>query len=203
MRPLALCLLFLAMPALAADKIIDLDNLPDGTYILKKVGNSIDFKTVTVIQPDGTPDVDPPTPPVPTELTERAQEYKDAALLVQGDDNREATAGQLAELYRVLAQKIRDGEITGQAHISLAIKHGTDLLLTSKNLSDNWAPIRDLLSAHRTAILQLGGSDGDYAKLLGDVADGLNASAPNAQLDIAMIMMIIKLVMELLAMFKG
>jgi hypothetical protein len=195
-------LMLLAIPAMADETIvISYDPDQPGKYLLEVVVSAdgtaevgplaVDY-SLTDPTPDPTPDPDP------VDLTERAKEIRDAALSVTGDLNREKTAQILAGAYQGIASKIRDGELTGDK-IAPVLKMTGDLILNTAKVKPNWQPVRDVLSAQWVDLAQLGGSDGDYAELLDEAADGLYASAPSQpELDLSTILEIVSLVMELL-----
>jgi hypothetical protein len=169
-------------------------NLPAGQYLITG-----EVRTVgPVINPDG-----PVVPPVvPDQLTERSKAIKAAAEAATSDPFREQTAQQLAGLYREIAKKVRDGSIKDGSLISFAVKYGTDQLLTGKGstVSDAWKATRAVYDGQMKTAIQNGATDGKLAGLLDEVAIGLDASAPNAPLDfdIAMIIKIIEMIMEIL-----
>ena len=176
-------------------------NLPAGQYLITGEVRAVG----PVISPDG-PAPKPDPQPQPDTMSANAKAIKAAAEKATSDPNRETTALQLAELYRMIAGKVTDKSIVGQEMIAFAVKYGTDSLLTGKGsaVTAAWKPVRDVFSTQWAEVLNRGGSDADYAKLLTDAAAGLQASAPNAepQIDIAMLMAIIKLIMELIALFS-
>jgi hypothetical protein len=167
------------------------------------------------VQDNGTAEVKPVTPdyhlgddpgpgPDPDpDLTERALEIKKEADIVQGDPNREETAVQLGAVYAGIAEKVRDGDISGQANIALAVKYGGDFLLNPKGVADNWQQVRVTLNEQWVAVVQQGGKDADYAKLLEEAASGLYASGNRQNIDIEMILKIIKMIMEILSLISN
>lgn len=192
---LALTCFFSCAAVLAAE--LNVWRLPAGLYSVQD-GKIVRVNELT-LDPSPTPD------PVPSALTARAKAIKQAAEKVTADPSREETAGQLVTLYVEIAKKAKAGDIKTQEMIAFAVKYGTDSLLNGKGtkVKQAWQPVRDLFSDQWAAVLQEGGSDADYAKLLNEAADGLNASAPNKKaIDIAMIMAIIKMIMEIIAMFS-
>lgn len=180
-------------------------NLPAGQYLITGEVRAIG----PVISPDGpvpNPQPDPTPNPQPDTLTANAKAIKTAAERATSDPQREQTAMQLSELYRQIAVKVTEKAIVGQEMIALATNFGTNQLLTGKGsvVLTAWQPVRDVFSQQWAAALNKGGSDADYVKVLTDAADGIQASAPNAepQIDIAMIMAIIKMILEILALFS-
>lgn len=172
-----------------------------GDYVIQ---NGVLVRYGSIPTPPVPPE--PPTPPDVDELTARAKTIKEAAKKATSDPQRETTALQLAELYRQIGKKIEAKEITGQELIQLAVKFGTDQLLNGKGTEvvKAWQPTRDVISAEAAKVLNAGGSDADFVKLLNEVAAGIQASAPNAepQIDIEMIVAIIRLIMELIALIS-
>lgn len=171
----------------------------DGMYVLTiQNGKVTSLTPLPILRPDGPA---PPVPPTPTpdDLTERAKAVMEAALDVESPD-RAKTAQAMAELYRQIAGKISDGDIPSQEAAAFAIQFGTNRLLSGQQ-RQAWQPVRDVITEQWTDVLQRGGSLGDYATLLGEVAEGLDASAPgDPQIDIQMIIMIIEMILEILKM---
>jgi hypothetical protein len=171
-------------------------NLPAGQYLITGEVRTIG----PVITPDG-PDV--PTPPiVPDQLTDRSKAIKAAAEAATSDPYRDQTAQQLASLYREIAKKVREGAIKDASVVSFAVKYGVDQLLTGKgsSVNDAWKATRAVYDSQMKAAIQNGDNDTKLAALLDEVAVGLDASAPNApaEFDIAMIIKIIQMIMEIL-----
>lgn len=178
-------------------QVLDLTGLGDGDYLLRISGDTIAVSPVqvlTVVNPN------PPTPPGPNVLTDRAKAIKAAAELVQGDTERETTAKGIAALYRELARNVTSGKLAGE-NILTAVRMTTDMLLANRSVKQNWQPVRDVVSAEWTKVAQAGGRDADYAKLLVEAADGLDASSPSKEINPqlwAMILEIVKIILALL-----
>lgn len=174
--------------------------LPAGLYAVQD-GSIIKVNELT-LDPSPTPVV---PVPVPSSLTERGKAIMAAATKVTKDPNRTTTAKQLAQLYVELAKKVTAGDLKTQEMIAFGVKYGTDTLLLGqgKAVKEAWQPVRDVLSEQWAAVVQEGGDDADYAKLLNECAAGLNASAPQKEaIDIAKILEIIKMIMSIIAMFS-
>lgn len=195
---------YVAQTATSADapaasvRVIQVYELTAGYYVVS--GGAIVPFGQQPTPPEPTPD------PTPDELTARAKAVKAAAEKATTDPQRETTAINLAMVYREVAKKIEAKSITGQELIQFAIKFGTDQLLVGKGsgVTKAWQPYRDVLSSEVARVINSGGSDADFVKLLNETADGLQASSPNAlpQIDMEMVMAIIKLIMELIALFS-
>lgn len=173
-------------------------NLPAGQYLITGEVRAVG----PVISPDGP--VDPVLPP--DKLTERSKAIKAAAEAATSDPSREQTAQQLAALYREIAKKVRDGSIKDPSVISFAVKYGVDQLLTGKGsaVTDAWKATRGVYDGQMKTAIQNGDTDAKLAGLLDEVAIGLDASALNGPLDfdIAMILKIIEMILEILSMIK-
>jgi len=179
---------------------IDVTNKADGMYWYSmKDGRIVGTGPLDLHGGD-----DPPVPPPPDDLTERGKEIRNAALLVQGDPNRAETAKYLAELWRQISNNIKDDKINGEEAARFAVKYGTDMLLNQRNVAQNWESVREVLTEQWTDVFQRGGKDEDYAKLLDEAAAGLDASVPEGQpeIDLATILKIIELILELIDRFK-
>jgi len=196
-----LLMLIVAAPVAAQAVILDVSGATPGKY----------FYQVTVA-PGGIITVVPvtqvikltnPTPtPTPDTLTARSIRVREAAKAVTGDADRAGTAAVIAAYYREIASKVKAGEIKGKEPIAFAIKTGCDMILTSRKASAPWDPVRSVAAEYWTALVQEGATDADYAKLLDEVAIGLDGSYDgDPQIDMAMIIQIIKLVIELLEKF--
>lgn len=153
---------------------------------------------VRVVDLDDGPQ--PPPTPVPDELSSRARQIKKVADAVVGDPKREETAGNLAALTREIA-KIMGDKITGHSQLTVALTAGYSRVLGGA--ANQWAPFRETMSRQMTTLVQDGASDAQYAAYLDEVADGLEASAGDfAQIDIATILAIIKMILELIENLK-
>lgn len=174
----------------------------DGTYVLtikNGVASVVPAQVVEVGKPPGPPN----PPPGPVELTERAKTVQRLALIVS-DPDRAKNAQQLAALYDGLAKEVASGKITSPEALLFGVRTGADLLLTSSVARSAWQPTRDAISTLWVAVAQEGGTVQDYAKLLTEVSDGLEASVPAdvQAIDLAMILEIIKIILELIARLK-
>lgn len=194
----------LATPLAAQAVILDVSGATPGKYYYQITVASGGIVTVsplsqvvTLVKPTPTPT---PTP-TPDQLTDRAKAIRDAANAVTSDSEREATAGALAALYREVAQQVADGKIKGREQIEFVAKTGGDMLLTARKAKDAWSPVRKILTDHWSTLAQEGATDAAYAQLLTETAEGLEATCDDPQVDIAMIIQIIKLVLELLERF--
>lgn len=154
------------------------------------------FKQVVVLD---EPEPGPSPNPTPA-LTTRAIAIRDAASGVQGDAARDQHALELAALYAEVARRIRIGELTGATDISFVIRSAADMLLATAPLKTSWQPVRDILSGQFVALQQEGGTDAAFAQLMEEAAAGLKASVQTgaAAIDLAKILEIIKLILELL-----
>lgn len=205
---LSLCILA-PQTGYAEELVVDAGNKP-GTYYLKIVvandGTAQAYpvpKVVVLTDPTPTPVV-PPVVPVPTVLSERAKAIKAAAEKVAGDPDREGTAKGMAILYREVAKQARLGKIPDNTAFSTMLRMSTDMLLAARGDGAKvaWQPVRDLVSTQWTDAVAKGASVGDLAVLLEDAANGMDASAPKKAISpefLALIMQIIKIVLELLA----
>lgn len=196
-----IALLMLTATAAAQAVVLDVSGAQPGKYYYQV---NVQSGGVITVQPINQiiKLTDPVPTPTPDQLTARSLRVRDASKAVTGDADREATAAILAAYYREIATKVKAGEIKGKEQIAFAIKTGCDMLLTSRKASAPWDPVRSVAAEYWTALAQDGATDADYAKLLDEVAIGLDASHNGQpQIDMAMIIQIIKLVIELLEKF--
>jgi hypothetical protein len=183
--------------------ILDVSGAQPGKYYYQvqvAAGGVITVSPVT--QVIRLTDPKPGPSPTPDTLTELSKKIRDASLAVIGDAEREATANALAAIYREIASKTKDGTIKGKDQIEFAVKAATDMLLTARKSTSSWAPVRTAMSEYWTKLAQEGAPDAQYANLLNEAAIGLDASTNGEpQIDLAMILQIVKLVLELLEKF--
>ncbi len=202
---LTLMVLLLAVTASAQTTVI-LSQIPDGTYVVTAVNGKATF-TPAVTATGGTTPVPPlppgPNPPTPDpdELTARARAIRDEAGLVQGDRNRDRTAQELAAVYRTVAAEVDKGTLKGNQIIT-AVSRSTDMLMRLRGVADSWQPVRDKVSEYWASVAQAGGGDAEYAQLLTEAADGLEASVANPQainwaFILKLVMMIIQMITDL------
>ena len=153
----------------AQDLIGQILQLTDGTYELTVKEGSVTIVPLTWITPDG------PTPP-PDDLTQRGKEMRAACIKVTGDPDKMMNTQKMIALYRQVKKQVDAGTLTGQQNMAVVIKGAQELLLGSV-LSD-WAPVTTQFGAHWAVMVQDGRPDGDYAKYLGEAADGLESCQP-------------------------
>ncbi len=201
-----IAVLALAAQAPAQAVILDVSGAQPGKYYYQLTVASGGIVTVTPISQvikltDPTPT---PTPkPIPDELSDRAKKVKAAVLSVTSDDTRDATAAAMAQLYREIALKVTEKKVTGQEQIAFLVKTSTDMLLAAKKVTEPWVPVRTVITDQWTTLVQDGAKDAAYVDLLNEVAAGLDASCEGSepQIDVALIIQIMKIVLELLEKF--
>lgn len=157
------------------------------------VVSTVILGSVTPPGPDPVPD-----PPSPV-LTQRSIAVRDAANKATADANRADTATKLATLYGEVARKVRAGEIKGADSIAFVAKTGADMLISGNTAT--WQPFREVLSNQFAALLQEGGKDADYAKLLDEVSAGLMSSVPRdkfAALDLKQMLELIRMIIDMI-----
>lgn len=201
-----LLLIAITTPLAAQAVILDVSGAKPGKYYYQlnvAPGGIVTVSPLSQVIRLTDPTPGPQPQPDPDDLTARALQIKNAALAVTSDDQRGATAAALAALYREIATKIGDGTVKGQEAGAFMVKTGSDMLLTARKSREAWSPVRSLLTQMWSTLAQEGATDADYARLLQEAATGLEASCADEdpQIDIAMIIQIVKLVLELLEKF--
>lgn len=170
---------------------------------LHKIDHVMDYTKEPI--PNPTPTPAPVPTPTPSPLTDRAKAIKTAAEKVAGDPGRDTTAKGLAELYRQVATLARTpGAVTNSTTLKDGLRKGTDIFLDTRGVKAQWQPVRDEVGVYFTVLdaKQPAASLGDYAALLDEAASGLDASAPNRQIDPEMLKFIIQLIIQIIALFK-
>lgn len=169
---------------------VQIAGLKNGSYIL-----TVDGATVTIRPTD-----QPPVPPRPDVLSDRAKAVRDAALGISGDASRAESAATLAAVTRELAAQVRAGEIAGQEQVAVAVKYAFRLGLESPAAEAAWLPVRDVIGQQHARLAQEAATDTQLADWLDEVSDGLDAAAGDRgeQIDIATILRIVRLILDLL-----
>ena len=155
--------------------------------------------TPVPVPPGPAPD---PTP-VPSPLTERGKVAKAEADKVV-EPKRAQTAQALATIYRAISKQIKAMPTVSPASISAAIKQGSDSLLTAQGPAamDAWASFRNALGYQMGVISAHNAQGPEYAVLLDEFADGLDASAPQRAIDPAFWQFLLALIPLILALLK-
>jgi hypothetical protein len=178
--------------------LLQLGDIGDGTYLLRKTANGFTLEPVTVIQLGPTPG----PAPDPTVLTDRAKAIKAAVEGLGALPKRNDTAQSLATLYRECAKSARSGKVKDRAMLEQLVGQSTTMMLASDPNAAKWQPVRDLLSDQWDDLTREGRGLGDYATLLDEAASGLDAStgakAGISPDTLALIMQLIELVLKLL-----
>ena len=120
-------------------------------------------------------DEPPPTDPTDPTLTDRAKAILQAARAVT-EPKRAETARMLAVEYRAVVRQVTAGQLVTQPLILLAAREAADRVLSQQQAPEQWKGVRQVITDQWTALVQEGASDGDFAKLLVEVAEGLEAS---------------------------
>ena len=205
---IALLAVGVSTAAMAQSQPTLISGWPDGSYVLSIKDGVASVAVAPVIRPD-TPNPTPvtppapapsPQPPAPAELTPNAKAIKAAAERVTGDANRGQTAATLAGMYREVAKRIDQRELTDQETIAQVCRMGADLLLSRLDVNKAaWQPVRDVLGQQWTALAQSAGSSGEFAELLRECATGLEASTDQyGAIDWKLIIQIITMILEML-----
>jgi hypothetical protein len=189
----------------SADEIAVL--LPDApkSYLvtIDAQGVAVVFPLKSMIRPGPAPTPIPPSPP--DVLTERAKAIKAAAEKATSDPDRANTAKGLAALYREIAKLVRQpGQVKDEQSLASAVSVATNTFLSSRDpkAAPAWQPTRDLFGTQWTVLKARQSLLVEYAILLDEVANGLDASAPNMRgispEMLQFIMQIIQLILTLL-----
>jgi hypothetical protein len=139
--------------------------------------------------------------PVPSTLTERAKAIKATAEKATADPARAETAKGLAMLYREIGKAAPGAK--DEATLLDATSRATNMLLASRDpkAMTAWQPTREALGTEWTKLKVKSAPVADYGTLLSEVADGLDASAPQRAIDpalLAFLLEILKIILPLL-----
>lgn len=184
-----------------AANIVGVEYSGDGHYLVSVRDGKVTVIPIEVVSVNPSPN--PPPKPQPNPLSERAEAIREKAVAVDHAE-RELHAQSLAMLYVELAKAVDAGKIKTANELSLGLRTGSDMILTTPAAKLAWTDVRVKLSDQWAAIAQEGGEMPAYASLLRDAASGLNASVDsNAKaVNIAVILEILKIILELIAKLR-
>lgn len=215
----------LCSPAIAsAQTVLDTTGVAPGSTFLLTVNadGTVTIRPTQVVRLiTGTPAPPPPTNPPATPLTAEVERQTQAAIAAGGS---KTTAAGLSAVYSLVAGAVADGSIPPDSALA-AIKAATDTVLANQADAAKWAAWRTSVGGALEALRQQGQltTKEQYAAVLGQIASGAKRASglaheprdlvvmgPRAaelgyglfeNIDIARLIELIKLVMELLKLF--
>lgn len=206
--------------ATAEDVAVLLDNSKPGTYLVTVdaagVVKAVPLAGVVRVGKPSTPPIDPP-PHDPTAFEEAITKLAQAAITSGGS---KTTGAALASVYSLVSSGVSDGSIAPDKAFE-AVKKASDAVLSIQSDGAKWATFRTDVGKALTALAADGSlaTKAQIAAALQSVANGLNAAtgftgqpAAFAKLDpknagvldgidIAKLIELIKLIMELMKLF--
>lgn len=209
--------------ASAADPVtIDVSHLPDGEYpatLTVKGGQVVDARPLRSIKFGGP--TSPPTAPPPVNPSAFSLEVQKQAQAALDSGATKTTGAAISSVYSLVSDGVADGSISTDK-VWEALKQATDLVVNTQPDKDKWTKFRADLSTAVTALRNEGklGTKEQIAAALKDVSVGLNLATgfkgnPRALasidprtagildgIDIAKLIELIKIVLELLKAFK-
>lgn len=208
--------------ATAEDVAVLLDNSKPGTYLVTVdaagVVKAVPLKVVRVGKPSAPPPVDPP-PKDPTAFEEAITKLAQQAITSGGS---KTTGAALASVYSLVSSGVSDGSIA-QGKAFEAVKKASDTVISVQPDGAKWATFRSEVGKALTALAADGSlaSKAQTVAALQSIANGLNKAvgveSTPAELvamdpatagvldgiDLAKLIELIKLVMELIKLFSG
>ena len=181
----------------------------NGLIVTVPAGASVTITSPTsVVTLSGTTPSNPgPTDPIPNPTSELALSVKSAADAVQGDSNREETAGALALVYREGARLLADGTLKTTQQATEWARLGTNIALRQQGATAQWQPVRDAIGVSLDVLVREGKltNGPQYGAAFAQIADGLSASAGDTTaFDFAKLLeLLLKLLPVILALFGG
>ena len=200
MRTLILMLCLATAPAFG--QILVVGTNPDSYHVLHRdqSGNVTLTKIERVVSLDGTGPIDPGTPP--TDKFGLAEFVKEAASKIDDADTKSA----IGQVYRLLAQAIKDGSITDPQDAATAAKTAVDLFLARSSASDKakWKVFQTALKTRLDALAASGKikTIADVQQAYEEIGAGLTGEEAISPAMLALIIQIIKIVLELIAAGK-
>jgi hypothetical protein len=170
-----LAILMVAQVAVAQKAVVTV-NQP-GTYLVSVVNGQIAVEPipVVVIGPSPVVPVDPIVPVDPT-LSPDAQAIKAAASAATADPTRAETAGNLAEVMKMVKAQVDSRTIKTYPQIAAATNWLMDSIIGKQTVA--WKPTKDLIGQRLAALGQQGAQPEEYAGFFADAAEGFEASVP-------------------------
>jgi hypothetical protein len=148
--------------------------LVDGRLVPVQV---VDVDPAGPVVPPPAP-VTPPTPPDPVSADAKA--VKASAQAAVADPTRAETAGNLAEVMKLVKSQIDAGTITTYQQIAAAANWLMDSIIGKQSIP--WKPTKDLIGQRLAALGQQGAQPEEYSGFFADAADGFEASIPLSDL---------------------
>lgn len=207
--------------ASAADVAVLVDDAKPGTFLLTvNADGSVTVNPIRVIRPGQNPG--PPTVPPPVNPSPFALEVKAQAQTALDSGATKTTGAAISSVYSLVSGGVADGSIATDKAFE-ALKQATDLVVNTQPDKDKWTKFRADLSAAVTALRNEGklATKDQIAAALKDVSVGINLatgfkSDPSALatqinpktagildgIDLGRLIELIKLIMELLKLFK-
>lgn len=220
MRLALLLLAVLAAPlaSQAADVAVIVDDSRPGTYLVTVAADgSVTANPLRVVRPGTLPNPPAPPPATPFVLEVRKQT---AAVLAAGGSK--TTAAGLSAVYSLVADGVAEGGLDATKSFE-AVKTASDMILGSQPDGAKWATFRSDVGKALTALRDGGklNTKAEIVKAFREIAAGMNLATgfhgdprslagidPRTAgvldgINLARIIELIKLVMELLKLFKG
>lgn len=175
-------------PIAAEVTVIDLDG--DNGVLIEHSG-PIKASPVKIQKIGTTPTT--PTIPTPPVTGDKAAEI--AAIVATINDSE--TAKNLYGTLTTIADFVTKGQIKNEGQLENIVKNALDLLLTGDRAT-TWKPVRDKINAYWVRNAQEGGDLASYAKILNEVASGVNQAgnfdeeAINFEVIIQIVMILLK-----------
>jgi len=183
MKPI-LCILTLliAVPCAAQSKAVVVTGLQPGTYIMQvDASGAVSVSPIQVVTVGGGPVVPPvvpvdPVTPVDPDLSPDAAAIKAAAQAATADPTRAETAGNLAEVMKMVKAQVDSRTLTTYSQIAAATNWLMDSIIGKQTTA--WKPTKDLIGQRLAALGQQGAQPEEYSGFFADAADGFEASIP-------------------------
>jgi len=178
-----LVLLLLAGAAEAQTKAVKVNIATPGEYvILVDAAGNVAINVLPtiavgggVVVPPVVPPIVPPVVPDPV-LSPDAQAVKAAASAATADPTRAETAGNLAEVMKMVKAQVDSRTITTYPQIAAATNWLMDSIIGRQTAA--WKPTKDLIGQRLAALGQQGAQPEEYAGFFADAAEGFEASVP-------------------------
>lgn len=200
MRSLIVGMLLTALPSTAYSQVPwhwDVTNVPDGTYLVTKSGNTFEFVPirVTVVNPGPTPPGPVPPNPAPDTLAGKTEKWA-------REINAPMTCRNLAIAFATVVVRAEQGAFQTKEEIDAARSAAGAAVLNTEELKTKWKPWSDHLRDEFIAMSQEGKLQTveQYTAALTQVRDGLIAASSNVEsldeITVEKILEVVKAVIE-------
>lgn len=222
-RKAILAVLLFPLVAVAQDRVtaVDVSNLTDGDYVLTKKAGVVSVRPLTLITPGNpSPSPNPNPTPVPGPLTPFQAEIQRLTKVALSEGGTATTGAGISSVYSLAADAL-DAKTLDPSVAADAVRRGTTAIVNAQKEQVAWADFSTALDDAITTLRAKGDlkTAAQFATAFRDVAKGMDSATGFADkpssvvkmdpskagilgnIDLAKLIELIKLIMELFKLF--